>query len=630
MLAGRMYPKINAYKKHKICKNAKPLTTNKTHLLLFLLALIIAVNKIHTIKNKNSSLTVCTTAATDIEKIKQLDVLHSLSVGLQKRLTTRNIKFKQNQIHNALVILLLLLSNDVHPHPGPQPQPINEYIGIPLQCSTCHNWTEISEGKIKRLRDGGFEWICQNVPCSPNHQLFSHQALDVSPNRYNSLISIEDHGTCAASLKPPGKETAKLHKIVYPTNEEIENYKLLKELPKISSKEYVGKDLCRKCRKDVRVHHRAVLCDKCNTWIHLKCSDMTASIYNINKRKKSFKWICNVCRVPEEKPSKSKFSNDKCTPDQLPESWDELSKQVNRKLNEDIIIHLNAQSVVEKGDDIYEICTTLKPALIFLTETWLDESCPKGTAVPQGYTIIRKDRSEEFKQLYGKTSGGGAAVLVREGINMKKHTTLNKAENEILWCTLTINGIRHLIGLIYRAEYTNLLDIDDEGSTEIERLLQSTQDHNLILIGDTNCDTSTLTPSRSTQTLLKTTEEYGLQQQINKPTRFNDKTATTIDHIFIRNNDLIKKTGTCEGISDHCSIYCIISKDTEQKPDDLVRCRTFKNFDENMFREGIEKQIEDSNYKHHMMNKNLDSAFNTVNAHIFGHTNFRTFLFSDV
>ena len=72
---------------------------------------------------------------------------------------------------------------------------------------------------------------------------------------------------------------------------------------------------------------------------------------------------------------------------------------------------------------------------------------------------------------------------------MKKHATLNKDENEILWCTLTIKGKRHLIGLIYRAEYTHLLEEDEEGSTEFERLLQATMDHNIMLIGDTNCDT---------------------------------------------------------------------------------------------------------------------------------------------
>ena len=137
---------------------------------------------------------------------------------------------------------------------------------------------------------------------------------------------------------------------------------------------------------------------------------MKLSVYNTNKRKSHFKWICNICRVPEEQPSNSKFNSLKCTPEELPVSWDKLRNQINK--DEEIIIHLNARSAVGKGDQIEEICLTLKPAVLFSTETWFDESCPKGTSVPTGYTIIRKDRSEEYKQLYGKTNGGGTAVFI--------------------------------------------------------------------------------------------------------------------------------------------------------------------------------------------------------------------------
>ena len=195
---------------------------------------------------------------------------------------------------------------------------------------------------------------------------------------------------------------------------------------------------------------------------------------------------------------------------------------------------------------------------------------------------------------------------------MKKHETLNKDQNEILWCTLTIKGTRYLTGLIYRAEYTNLLDADGEGSTEFESLLQITVHHNLLLIGDTNCDTSTQNPSRNTQTLMKIADDYGLEQHIIKPTRFNDKSATTIDHIFTRNkvSDLIVKTGTCEGISDHCGIYCIIKTERETS-EETIRCRSFKNFNEDQFKEDIKRNIQESPFQQQMENKNINDAFNT-------------------
>ena len=74
-------------------------------------------------------------------------------------------------------------------------------------------------------------------------------------------------------------------------------------------------------------------------------------------------------------------------------NYKSLKSQI--KNSEELFLHLNARSVVNKADDISEICEELHPALILITETWLDGSCPKGTAVPKGYTIVRKDRSEQ-------------------------------------------------------------------------------------------------------------------------------------------------------------------------------------------------------------------------------------------
>ena len=89
-----------------------------------------------------------------------------------------------------------------------------------------------------------------------------------------------------------------------------------------------------------------------------------------------------------------------------------------------IILHFNAGSVINKVDELKEVAVTMKPAAIFITETWMDDSCPKGTAVPEGYTIIRKDRSSEFKQKYGKTNGGGVAILVRNGVKITTETKM--------------------------------------------------------------------------------------------------------------------------------------------------------------------------------------------------------------
>ena len=62
----------------------------------------------------------------------------------------------------------------------------------------------------------------------------------------------------------------------------------------------------------------------------------------------------------------------------------------------------------------------LDPDVICLTETWMDDSVPKTAYIPQGYKIIRKDRSENYKQKYGRNKGGGVAVLHKEHIKVEK------------------------------------------------------------------------------------------------------------------------------------------------------------------------------------------------------------------
>ena len=71
--------------------------------------------------------------------------------------------------------------------------------------------------------------------------------------------------------------------------------------------------------------------------------------------------------------------------------------------------------------------------------------------------------------------------------------------------------------------------------------------------------------SNDTQMLKETYESYNLEQHILKPTRIDKKSLkpTIIDHIWASSDsNLIKATGTFDGISDHMGIYMKLN----QKP----------------------------------------------------------------
>ena len=562
------------------CRNQR-MNRNHVHIEIFILIYLFILCK--TSKMQNNQPQTCYTTC------------YILHLNKPNKYIFKQRKLTKNTFNHSTTIVYLLLVHDIHPNPGPNPAIVK------LTCESCTQESTI-HSTLSGL-ENGFEWICPNRNCLPNY----HSKPIINYQKEIPNITSEEIYAVKVFAKPKPP--------IHPNKEKIdecrtlaqqENKMYLGELPKISPADYMGKELCRGCGKTVKENHRALTCDTCLRWIHLPCSDLSLKAYNKYKTQKEFAWICNLCRSPELLPINEKFNQQQCKTEDLPKTYKFLKTRI--KNDEEIILHLNARSIANKADEVKEICSDINPALLLLTETWLDESNPKGTAVPEGYKIIRKDRSETFKQIYGKSNGGGIAILYRKDINIKVHGTLNSDKNELLWCTIWLKGKQYLICLIYRAEYTSLLEATETGESEIENLLQATMDYNLLMIGDTNCDVQNENPSKSTKTLISITEEYGLKQLINQPTRFNKNSATTIDHIFTRDEQLVKEAGTCEGISDHCGIYCIVKADKNSQKE-TIRCRSFKEFNEINFQKDITEAIAQSSYHHHMQNEDLNKAF---------------------
>ena len=51
---------------------------------------------------------------------------------------------------------------------------------------------------------------------------------------------------------------------------------------------------CKICNKPVARTHRALQCDECDQWVHIKCGDISPIEYE-NLGKSSAAWICHVC-----------------------------------------------------------------------------------------------------------------------------------------------------------------------------------------------------------------------------------------------------------------------------------------------------------------------------------------------
>ena len=82
------------------------------------------------------------------------------------------------------------------------------------------------------------------------------------------------------------------------------------------------------------------------------------------------------------------------------------------------IHHINCRGTIGKLEEIFQYIEENDPDMLCITESKLDESMSDCSCEPPsspGYKIIRKDRSEKFKEKYNMTGlGGGVAILYKK------------------------------------------------------------------------------------------------------------------------------------------------------------------------------------------------------------------------
>ena len=506
------------------------------------------------------------------------------------------------QTEKYLSSLLLTLSNDVETNPGPKETDCSNChqktnSTNKLQCNTCSKIFHKNCVMNKNVTIGSkIQWICTEKNCPPNFHIKDPQKSISSTNRFTILIK--------NSSKKENKEQAEVNTLEKNNNDRETN--LLNELPQISHLDYIGNPLCNICNRHIRKNAKPLTCLRCDKNTHLKCAK---TIYSKIDPNESDKWTCSQCKTNEELIT-TRFNSSACAAKEMPEEWKQILDKKSK--GNDIILHFNCRSIIKKKEELINIVNKIQPAIVFLSETWFDDSCPKGMAVPTNYSIIRKDRSEKFKLKYGKKNGGGIAVLIRKGVKLKiENNTSNNEDDEILCCNLFTQTKKHQILFIYRADYTDILKCDKDGNTKMENILQSTTSDDIILIGDLNCNVKAAKPSKETQKLMTLCEDYQLQQRIDKPTRITTTSASTIDHIWTRNKNLITEVGTCEGLSDHCGIYALIEVNLGKSEPEEIIFRDFKNFNETKYKEDIMTYIKESDFQLHLENKDVNKAFNT-------------------
>ena len=519
-----------------------------------------------------------------------------------KRQSTLSLNYERK--NSNIPLLLIILSNDVNLNPGPK-TPI---ITKDNMCTKCCRKIKPDESNVVKCQtclhpyhlkctsiNENCVWVCISKNCQPNYINMNEISIEINKNSF-SLQGYDE-----LVLQMPNT----VPKIPRPlSTEDEENVRLLfKELPKISHTDYQGKDLCRKCFKEVRPHHQAISCDSCETWIHRICSDMSQAQYNRNKFRNWFPWICNVCRKDDT------LIEEKIDPSSLKKTDQPSNLSEIKDSNDFKILNLNSRSILNKAEELLHILKEINPDIVCLTETWLDQSTPQNNFIPNGYSMIRKDRTEAFKQKYGRNRGGGVAVIHKENlkIEIKSHLT-NKTE-EILW--VEVKGKQNfLLSVVYRPDYCDILFDEEIESILEESVRKATEITNRVIItGDFNIDMSNPT-NNQTEKLTDILTCYGMQQLVKKPTRINNSgKATIIDHIWANEaTNLIKSVDTFIALSDHLGTCASLNLPQTKSDEKKVKRRCWKKYSKEAFNEKLLLNIEQSKLKQHIKMEAVNPA----------------------
>ena len=243
-------------------------------------------------------------------------------------------------------------------------------------------------------------------------------------------------------------------------------------------------------------------------------------------------------------------------------------------------LHINVNSLLLKIDELRDIISRTKPAILGITESKLDSSVSDQEVNISGYSILRSDRNR---------NGGGVACYIRADLCFNRRNVFSNTIEQVFF-DLLIPKVKPIsIGIFYRPPkantfletFQNDLNLIDFKKFEVYFL----GDFNINLLLNNKFLLKERQPfdvrNLSSPLLSKYKElcqTFSLKEIIQEPTRVTSSTSSLLDHILTNSGWKISQKGVIDvGLSDHQLIYCTrkISR-TKTNRHNQIRVRSLK------------------------------------------------------
>ena len=188
---------------------------------------------------------------------------------------------------------------------------------------------------------------------------------------------------------------------------------------------------CTECGRGVIKTSKAIACDSCDLWTHVKCSDFPLDKYNeLVVSNDDFMFTCRKCLLASlpnavhDDPDSSNIDGD---PNDNNLNNSDMFKTFQSKGIH--VLHMNARSMMNKMDEIRLLAINTSATVIGITETWLDDSVVDSEVSIPNFSLVQKDRNR---------NGGGVAIFINNCIAFNVREDLMQDDLECMWAEILL------------------------------------------------------------------------------------------------------------------------------------------------------------------------------------------------
>eukprot|EP00794_Sanderia_malayensis_P013554 gene13554-14954_t len=236
------------------------------------------------------------------------------------------------------------------------------------------------------------------------------------------------------------------------------------------------------------------------------------------------------------------------------------------------LLHQNARGLLSNFHAIEKFMHSYKDIdILAVTETHVNNESEEVLFEIPNYQFVANNRK--------RGQGGGVGIYVKNGLQWKRRTELERNSTECLWLEIFIKKAKSILIACYYRPPNSSKHLSKNFNTEFNESLIAAQkeQREVIILGDFNANF--LNPNDNKE--LKTTINLnGFEQMVSEPTRITQTTETLIDLILTNNPMNINKIiVTPLSIGDHELIGCIRKLNCKRYTSRSVISRDYKNYD---------------------------------------------------